>query len=108
MPDTILSDSNSAPPGTPIVAPTVQPVAAPTPAKTILPVHVDGALYVLMAVAASVVASMSTDEAVKFISPMLLFWIKSMFEAVGAGAGALKMYRSPGYAHYVNGNGKSS
>ena len=62
------------------------------------PVHIDGILYVLMAVAASVVASMSTDEAVKFISPETLFWAKAVAECFGAGAGALKMFRSTSYA----------
>jgi hypothetical protein len=51
-----------------------------------------------MAVAASVVASVSTDDAIKFIRPETLFIIKTIFEALGAGAGALKMFRSTSYA----------
>lgn len=71
--------------------------------KKITPTHIDGGLYVLMAVCASLVASASTDDAVKFVSPAILFWIKTMAECVGAGAGALKMFRSTSYAQSVQG-----
>ena len=69
--------------------------------KTIRPVHVDGALYVIIAVAGSCVASMTTDEAVKFISPLWIFWVKFFFEAVGAGALALKTSRSLSYSNSI-------
>ena len=65
----------------------------------IQPVHIDGVLYVLMAVAASIVASLSTDEAIKLISSLHLFVWRTIAEVVGAGAGALKMYRSTSYSN---------
>jgi uncharacterized membrane protein len=66
--------------------------------KIVKPVHIDGLLYVLMAMTASIVAAMSTDEAAKLITVHSLFWTKTLAECIGAGAGALKMFRSTGYS----------
>lgn len=82
-------------------ATTEQPAAIPAKPAALKPVHIDGALYVIMALAGSIVASTSTDEALKFVSPYTLFVTKTICEAILAGAGALKMYRSTGYADSV-------
>jgi hypothetical protein len=55
-----------------------------------------------MAMTASLVAAMSTDEATKLIGVYTLFWVKTISECLGAGAGALKMFRSTGYSNSVN------
>lgn len=70
--------------------------------KTIKPVHIDGGLYVLMGVAGSVIASLSTEAAEKFINPYYLFIWRTIFEAILAGAGSLKMYRSTGYSNSIS------
>ena len=61
-------------------------------------VHVDGTLYVMIAVCGAVVATFSTDDAYKYVNPYIIFWSKAVFEVIGAGAGALKMFRSTGYS----------
>ena len=76
--------------------------------KKLKPVHIDGILYVLIAVSGSAIASLSTDEAVKLISPETIFWVKFLNEAIGAGALALKTYRSTSYAKSTNGDETNS
>lgn len=61
-------------------------------------VHIDGILYFTMAVCMSMVASLSSDAAYKYIDPYLLFWGKTFFEALGAGSTAVKTFRSTAFA----------
>ena len=61
--------------------------------KSIKPVHIDGALYVIIGVTGSLLASCSTDFAEQNISPLILFWLKTFVEALLAG---LKPYSAFG------------
>lgn len=60
--------------------------------------HIDGWLYVGVAVCAAITASLGTDEAIKFVPPEYLFKLKLITGAVGAGMLAGKMYRSTAFA----------
>jgi|GEM_PF-4182818 len=60
--------------------------------------HIDGWLYVGVAVCAALTASLGSDEASKFIAPEYLFKIKTLTGAIGAGMLAGKMYRSTAFA----------
>ena len=64
------------------------------------PVHIDGALYVGIAVFASIMASLDTDQAAKIFanSPVAFWCMKTFVEAAGAGCASLKMVRSTAYA----------
>lgn len=64
--------------------------------------HIDGWLYVGVAVCAAITASLGTDEAVKFINPEMLFKLKTITGAIGAGMLAGKMYRSTTFAQIKN------
>lgn len=60
--------------------------------------HLDGWLYVGVAFCAALTASLGSDEAVKYLSPAILFYGKSAIGAIGAGLLAGKMYRSTTFA----------
>lgn len=60
--------------------------------------HLDGWLYVGMAICASILATLGTDEAKQFISSITLFWWKLSMGASVAGFMAAKMYRSTSFA----------
>ncbi len=60
--------------------------------------HLDGFLYVGVAICAALTASLNTDEASTIISTVLLFWLKLVAGATGAGLLAGKMYRSRTFA----------
>ena len=64
------------------------------------PVFVDGSLYVIIAVLASAIAFISSDDAAKYIEAGTLFWIKGIVTSLNAAAVALKMYRSTQYAEH--------
>ncbi len=64
------------------------------------PVHVGAVLYVSIAVFLAAEAFFGRDEAYKYVSPYVLFWLKGFCVIGGAGAGALKMYMSRDYADY--------
>lgn len=66
--------------------------------KTILPVHIDGILYVLMAMGTALGFTLNTEAAKQFISPAVLFYLQSAGTVATAGAIALKSYRSRTYA----------
>ena len=72
--------------------------------KKITPTHVDGALYVGIAVFGSLLAAVDTETAEKIFTPFpIWFWVlKTLIECGGAACGALKMYRSKDYADSVN------
>lgn len=63
-----------------------------------LPTHIDGWLYVGVAVCTALTASLGSDEAVKYFAPENLFRLKVIVGAVGAGMLAGKMYRSTSFA----------
>lgn len=60
--------------------------------------HFDGYLYAAVAITGSITVSLGTDEAFNLFSPQTLFWSKSIVGAIGAGALAVKMYRSTTFA----------
>ena len=60
--------------------------------------HFDGYLYATIAVAGSIAASLSTDEAFNLFQGPKLFWGKAICGCIGAGALAVKMYRSTTFA----------
>ena len=64
--------------------------------------HIDGWLYVGVAVCAAVTASLGSDEATKFITPEYLFKLKTVTAALGAGLLAGKMYRSTTFANVLS------
>ena len=71
--------------------------------------HTDAVLYVLIAItgAGAVGASLASDEAMKFISPMALFYAKMVNAVIFASASALKMFRSTTFAKFLETNGKN-
>ena len=58
----------------------------------------DALLYVLVATCGYMTGSLGSDEAAKWVSPQVLFWLKFGVGAAGAGALAFKMFRSTSYA----------
>jgi hypothetical protein len=66
--------------------------------QTVKPVHIDGVLYVCIAVFVFMQSWFSSDDAYKYVNPFVIFWIKGICGTVGAAAGALKMFRSTGYS----------
>lgn len=64
------------------------------------PVTFDGYIYLVIAVASACAASFGSDDAAKYIYPITLWWLKNFFIWIGAGALALKMYRSTTFADY--------
>ena len=61
--------------------------------------HLDGWLYVGVAVCTTLAGCLNTDEAAKFFSPSLLFFSKTAAASIGAGLLAGKMYRSTTFAN---------
>lgn len=55
-------------------------------------------LYVGVAVSGVFTTSFQTDEAMQYIKPELLFFLRVAFAAMAAGFLAAKMYRSTAYA----------
>lgn len=71
--------------------------------------HIDGTLYVAIAVAGFLQATCGSDEAINMVPSIVLFYTKVMVGAIGAGALALKMFRSTAFADAkTNGNGNST
>lgn len=62
------------------------------------PVHVDGFLYFCIAFFGSLLVSLGSDAAYKYIEPFALFKYKMWCGAIAAGATALKTFRSTAYA----------
>lgn len=65
------------------------------------PVFIDGLTYVLIAFFSAVTAVLSSDDAANFLTPIVLFWSKSVCQAIGAALLALKMFRSTSFAEHV-------
>ena len=60
--------------------------------------HLDGWLYVGVAVCTALTASFTSDDAKAFLSPGNLFALKTITGTLGAGFLAGKMYRSTTFA----------
>lgn len=65
------------------------------------PVFVDGCLYIWIAILTALTAILGSDDAAKYISPEVLFWMKAVVNMCNAAAIALKMFRSTQYAEHV-------
>lgn len=66
------------------------------------PVCTDAILYMLIAMFMFMQSYLSSDEAAKYVNPATLFWVKFYIGALGAGIGALKMFRSTTFADHQN------
>lgn len=64
------------------------------------PVCTDAILYMLIATFMFMQSYLSSDEAAKYVAPATLFWVKFYIGALGAGIGALKMFRSTTFADH--------
>lgn len=69
--------------------------------KDIPAIWLDGCLYVAVAVFMFLQNQFGSDEAAKYVSPHGLFWITTIVGALGAGALALKLFRSSSYAEHI-------
>lgn len=75
----------------------------------LIPTHIDGWLYVGVAVSAAVTGSLGTEQAISIIPTITLFYLKMGATAFGAGLLAGKMYRSTAFADAkTNGNGHAT
>ena len=68
--------------------------------STIPSVFIDGLLFVAIALFTSLSASVSSDEAAKYIDAQTLFWFKMFLSASAATVLALKMYRSTTFSEH--------
>lgn len=64
------------------------------------PVVIDGFLYVIIAVCGFAEATLTSDDVFKYMNPYLVFYIKWIVGMLGAGATALKMFRSTSYSEH--------
>jgi hypothetical protein len=64
------------------------------------PVILDGGLYVLIALFNSLAAGLASDEAAKFVSPSVLFWMRLGFFSIAQMLLAAKMFRSTAFADH--------
>lgn len=66
----------------------------------IKPVWIDGSIYVMMAVTSANAAMLSSDNAAKYISAQVLFYMLWGNLVVDGGLLALKMFRSTAFADH--------
>lgn len=64
------------------------------------PVVIDGFLYVVIAVCGFAEATLTSDDVYKYMNPFLVFYTKWIVGMIGAGATALKMFRSTSYSEH--------
>lgn len=64
------------------------------------PVVIDGFLYVVIAVCGFAEATLTSDDVYKYMIPWMVFYSKWIIGMVGAGATALKMFRSTSYSEH--------
>jgi len=63
-------------------------------------VFLDGLIYVLIAIFGFNQSVLSSDEAIKFIAPWLLFMLKWLNGGAAAGLLAMKLFRSTAFAEH--------
>lgn len=63
-------------------------------------VHVDGALYVLIAVWGALMTVLTTDEVYKYCNAHAVFYLKALTSVMLAAVSALKMFRSNVYSDH--------
>lgn len=64
------------------------------------PVFIDGILYVCVGIFVYLSTNFGSDEAAKYISPQVLYWLKLGIGACGNIALNIKMYRSTAFADH--------
>lgn len=69
---------------------------------TVQPVFLDGALWVIIAMGQAAIGRLGSEDAYKYIDPILLYWVKFGVEIVTQGATGLKMFRSTSYSKHVD------
>ena len=67
---------------------------------SISPVFLEGTLYVLIAVFSYFQTQLGSDEAAKYISPVMLFWSKFVVGSFLACWIAIKLFRSTSFADH--------
>lgn len=76
------------------------------------PIFIDGLLYAAVAIFGFLQTQFGGEEAVKLLSPQVLFWVKTVVGALAAGALAVKLFRSTAYAEHQakvkNGSGDTT
>lgn len=65
---------------------------------SVKPVHIDGGLYVAIGCMTALLLCLSSDDAIKFVAPITLWWLRTISEVINGGLLALKMYRSTSFA----------
>ena len=70
--------------------------------------HIDGYLYVGMAIATTATAILETADAIANVSPRHLFIARSLFEVFGAACLAAKTYRSTTGLTALSANGSGA
>lgn len=68
------------------------------------PVTVDGFLWVSIALFGALQASVSSDDAYKYVDPRVLFWMKTACACGAASSIALKSFRSTTFAQHLSEN----
>ena len=63
---------------------------------------IDGGTYVLIAFFTAISAGIGTDEAAKYISPAVLFWLRLFSFVMGQSILAFKTFRSTSYAQSLD------
>lgn len=63
-------------------------------------VVIDGFLYVVIAVCGFAEATLTSDDIFKYMNPYCVFYSKWIMGMIGAGATALKMFRSTSYSEH--------
>ncbi len=64
-------------------------------------VHIDGQLYFWTAFGIAALGFLGTEEAYKYASPVILFWLKFGITATLGGFNGLKAYRSMTFGRFV-------
>lgn len=64
------------------------------------PVIFDGVIYFLIALFGYLSTAFGSDEAAKYVTPIVLFWTKTIIGSLAAGTLAIKLYRSTTFAEY--------
>jgi len=68
--------------------------------STVPAVFIDGLIYILLALTAANGAFLGSDNAAKYISPQVLFYLQWSNDGGGAMLLALKMFRSTAFAEH--------
>lgn len=70
-------------------------------------IHIDGGLYVAIGFLTAFIGAVASDEAAKYITPSLLFWMKTGGTCALAGVASLKMFRSTAFGEHLKRKGET-